>query len=96
MDGNVVGVSFDAEIAGDRGEDGANAVKGVHGIGAQGCRSALEESDFAKTEDDALAGITEGDGAVLELFGESEFELAADGFGALARGWQIGSDGGWL
>ena len=64
VDGNIVGVSFHAEIASDRGEDRADTVKGIHGVGAQSCRAAFEKSNLAKAEDEALGGFAERDGMV--------------------------------
>src|SRR5471032_175287 len=50
MDGNVISVTFDAEITSDRRKNRADAVKSSHGIGTQSRRSAIEKSDFAKTQ----------------------------------------------
>ena len=69
VDGNVVGMALDAEIAGHGDKDGAEAVKGVHGAGAEIGRAAFKESDLAQTEDEAFRNFAHGDGASLDLFG---------------------------
>ena len=84
VDGNIVGVALDAEVASDRGEDEGETIKGIHGAGAQGCRAAFEESDLAQTEHESFGVSTHGDGVVFKLGGEAAFELSANGFGGLA------------
>jgi hypothetical protein len=65
VDGDVVGMAFNAEIAFHRGENSADTVKGFQGAGAQRRRAAFEKSDLAKAEDEPLGSLAQRDGTAI-------------------------------
>src|SRR6266702_2393162 len=94
MDGDVVGVAFNAEIAADRDEDRADTIEGFQGAGAQGGRAAVEKSNLTQAEHKAFGRFAQRDRVPLELFGEIGLKLAADGFGGvLGAGRMCGWNG---
>ena len=90
VNGNIVRVAFNAKIGRDGGEERADTVECIHGISTQGCRAALEESDLAKAEHDALASIAQRDNMMLKFVGETEFKLMANRFGTFSGARRMG------
>lgn len=83
VDGYVVCMTLNAEIACDCGEDRADTVEGVHGVGAQSRRAAIEESDLAKAEDESLGSLAERDSVAFKVCSKAALKFVADAFGAL-------------
>ena len=62
MDGNVVGVTFDAQTAGADRKDGGDAIEGGQRGRFQGGGSAVEKSELAQADDQAFDLAMQGDG----------------------------------
>src|SRR5580693_5650308 len=89
MNRNVIGVAFDAELAGSNGEDRGDPVERWHSRGPQRRRSAIEKSKLAQADDEPFSLSMQGDrmGRDLVLQGFLQFFLQDGKVGFVVRSW---------
>ena len=78
VDGNVIGVAFDAEVVGCGGERCRDLAQGGDGFGVRGGGTGVKEAGFAEADDEAVAAHFDGDGVMGDLVGEALVEIALD------------------
>jgi len=83
VDGDVVGVSLDAEIFGARTDDIGEAIDGLHGRGAHGGGATVIKAHFAEADDEAFFSGFDLNDVAFDFRSEGFFEFRLDVFQGL-------------